>query len=703
MPTTKTLFSRARTLPAWISLGVPGMLVFIAWLSSALQKTPPLLVSRGLVLFFALTVLIRGGSIVRSLVLGRIAGIDVKTGRWLLAIFALGVASAFIGLGFEIGGRYFGDEGTFLANAQKMNQGRLLRPWFIYPHLLYSLDAIALWTASLFPEATEFTAGLWGVRGDLETAAWVTRSVCAAMIATTPLIVFHMVRRIADRESGLVAATIAALSPVWFGVGHQSISDIPAAFFATACLAVCAEILVSPSPRLWVLAGLAAGFAAGSKYPAGLVALAIFGVWIRDTWRLRKPTTDLALATLSAIAAFLLSTPSMVVFHRQLFGAEGPDMFFGARLYAEAGWAGVVRSSNLLFYGERLTGSFGLGLILIAACGLILLPRTVRSRWLWLLPFPLVYFSLLLAMNVALLRNLLPVLPVIAALLGCGFLSVWRRIPRWMPGSSLQRPARVALALIGFLPLAWVTTSDLTRFARPTTRDLAAEWMQANLPAGSLIVKEHYTPVVRHPLFARQPRFVVKLWPDAIRSPGHDFVLVASEAYDRYLTPHNLHKKEFKYYAQRYRELFDELDLIREFAPGRWRAGPTLKLFSVDPIPAPYSLGGTIPSAEARVSNDTMRKDDGTVRWQHEGTWAVFKGFLEPGEYRFRVEGERVPNRGTVRVATREGHEIGLFELEGGVSPLISLESQGKYFAQLTLPPGTQVTAVTWLASPPAQ
>ncbi|MBZ0113000.1 MAG: glycosyltransferase family 39 protein [Thermoanaerobaculia bacterium] len=680
-----------------------GLAILGAWLAAALQHPIPVPMARVLVLLAGGVAGLLTLRWARALIKGQFEGIDRASGRWLFAILVLGLVTALVGLGHEIGGRYFGDEGTFLANAQRMNEGRLLRPWFIYPHLLYTLDAIGLWVASLFPGIVAWKAEhLFGVRGELEVAALVTREVSAAFVVATPPVVFHLARRIAGVRSGLVAAALAALCPLWLEVGHQSISDVPAGFFATLCLACCAELLVHPRAgvwKIWLAAGLTAGLAAGSKYPAGLVALAIFAVWVREVAKSRRATSGLPIATGAALAAFIVATPSLVAFWDQLIAPDGPDLLFGARLYAEAGWTGVVRGSNLLYYGERLRDSFGIGLLLLGVAGLIVLPRDARRRLLWLAPFPMAYAALILAMRIALPRNLMPILPAIATALGCGIVALIELARRRWPAGWPRHSATAALLLATFLPIGWTASSDLIRYARPTTREVAATWLQANLPPGSLIVKEHYTPVVEYPLFFRQPRFVVKLWPDELRSPRHDFVLVASEAYDRYLNPHNLHQKEFVHFAQRYRELFAQLQLVKEWTPNRWRAGPTLKLFAVDPVTLDTPDDVEILAEDARLADEAMRGPAG-ISWEHEGQWAVFKQYLAGGDYEFSVLGPEAPRLGQVRIVTRLGIPTAQLELADQPALRIELPGDDKYFAYLTLPVGSTATGVRWQRLP---
>ena len=130
--------------------------VVVAWLAAALSHPLPRAANQLLVLTLTALLAVQLLRVGRRLIHGEVDDLNPSQGRWLVALVGLGLVTAFLGLEHEIGGRYFGDEGTFLANAQRMNDGRILRPWFIYPHLLYTLDAIALsgWHLS-FPRPPE--------------------------------------------------------------------------------------------------------------------------------------------------------------------------------------------------------------------------------------------------------------------------------------------------------------------------------------------------------------------------------------------------------------------------------------------------------------------------------------------------------------------------------------------------------------------
>jgi 4-amino-4-deoxy-L-arabinose transferase-like glycosyltransferase len=166
---------------------------------------------------------------------------------------------------------------------------------------------------------------------------------------------------------------------------------------------------------------------------------------------------------------------------------------FGFRQYGRRGWIGVMPESNAVWYGGQLLASFGLPVLALGALGWPWLDREARRRWVWMLPFPAFYLILLASMSMVVKRNLLPVIPAMAALLGtglAGWLAVSRR--KW-PSSKMARWASTMVVAALALPVYRTVTQTLA-FSRQSTRELAAGWINAHVPQASAIIKESYTP-----------------------------------------------------------------------------------------------------------------------------------------------------------------------------------------------------------------
>lgn len=622
-------------------------------------------------------------------------------GRLLLAVLALALAACFIGLASELTTRYFGDEGIYLANARRINAGRLFRPTFVYPHLLFQLDALALWLAGLFgPVAPKLASLLYGVEGESAVAALVTRWVTALMGALTAGAVFAAARRVAGLFAAGTAGALAALSPVYLEVSHLNLSDVPGAFFAAMTVMQSAALLDGESRRGYLLAGLWAGLAAGGKYPAGVAAVAIAAVWLRGRLAERRWGWGLAWAAAAAAVTFVATTPSLLAFPDAVFTGGGRDILLGVRQYAGAGWTGVVRESNLAYYGWLLRWDKGLPALLLGLAGIAGLTRPERARWLWLTPFPAAYLALIWGLNVAVVRNLLPALPALAVLLGAGAAGWLRWLDRLFPEAAGRRRLRAAAAALltaACLALpAWRSGVQLVRLARPTTRDLAAAWIVENVPPGSFFVREVYTPKLlpEHRYPALYKRFVVRLPPERLRHPYHDFVLLASGAYGRFLGAGDGETADPR--ALYYQEIFDDFELVHRWPMERFREGPEIRLYKVDPPEPPYAARLSPPIAEAVVSSPPMRDEaTGAVLYGAPGEWALVKGYLEPGRYRVRLDAELAAGEAILRASDRDGREVDGARFGPGGAAEVRLPARRKYFFYVSLPPGSTLRGVT--------
>ncbi len=624
-------------------------------------------------------------------------------GRALLLLAAVAAGFQFLGLGHELGSRYFGDEGIYLQHAREINGGQLFRSWFIYPHLLFYLDALALWIAALFEPLVRSAALLFDVEGELPVAALVTRWVTAGFGTLTVVPVFAIARRVAGTAAAVLAAALVALSPVYLEVTHLNVSDVPATFFATLTVWQVSRLLDRESTRGYVLAGLWAGLAAGSKYPAGVAAVAIVALWLRGRFRDRRFSWDLLWAGLTAIAAFVASTPSLVALAESVHVESGPDLLFGFRAYARGGWTGVVKDSNFGYYLGELRRGFGEPLLLLGVSGLALAGRAAWSRLAWLLPFPAVHLALILSMSMSVKRNLLPSLPMLAVVLGVGAAGWLRWLDRRWPAAGRRTPTQSALARAAVPALAAVclalpalrSSALVIELARPTTRELAAAWMKDNLPPGSFLVQEAYTPRVGPPYHfpSRRPRFVTRLADEELRQEQYDFVFVADAAYSRFLNPQNRRHQGHLLdpVAERYREIFDTFERVREFVPGRLRAGPALGLYKIDPETPAFARERRFTAAEALLREERMRRDDdGSVVYRHAVQWSLFKAYLEAGRYAAEVEAEIAADGGTLRVMNRDNQELGAHPL-AGTTAAVELPRADKYFFYLHLPVGSRL------------
>ncbi|HEX8835195.1 MAG TPA: phospholipid carrier-dependent glycosyltransferase, partial [Abditibacteriaceae bacterium] len=128
------------------------------------------------------------------------------------------------------------------------------------------------------------------------------RLVTAFLGAATAPLVFLVAREVVIAHSGhqnrvaALAGILMALSPGHLQHSHFATVDVPATFFITLCLWLSVRTMNNAArqrTRLLILAALAAGLAAATKYNAGLVALApIVAAWLPSQAMPGESTTE---------------------------------------------------------------------------------------------------------------------------------------------------------------------------------------------------------------------------------------------------------------------------------------------------------------------------------------------------------------------------------------------------------------------------
>jgi hypothetical protein len=405
---------------------------------------------------------------------------------------------------------------------------------------------------------------------------------------------------------------------------------------------------------------------------------------------------------LAAIGAFLGTMPAFLVHGSRAFAGEGKDILFGVRQYGTSGWIGVVRESDAQFYAERLWQSFGAPALLLGVAGLLAAPRALRARVAWLLPFPVVYLLLLGAMSMSVRRNLLPVLPWLALLLGIGAASLSGRVgalPVWTrsPAAARRVALTVLVVVVLLVPVRATVEQDL-RYTRASTGEAAIEWIAEHVPPGARIVKESYTPRFDGlPYAVLQSRFAARRPLAEIRDPANDFLLLSWSAHGRFLREELLTQPHHRVYWQRYSEMLG-WEKVREFAPGRTRLGPYLSLFRLEPEGVELASARVFEATEVAFVSPPLHAVPGsagsessrraTVEIASTEGFVLFKGHFVAGRYRLAATGGDAGPRGRIEVRSRDGAVLGEGELESGAVKMV-LPEPGKYFFYLRLAPGS--------------
>ena len=281
---------------------------------------------------------------------------------------------------------------------------------------------------STFPLMAEMWY-LWGLALDGGVAAQLVHWGLGVLLALATVV---LATPIVGRPWAWIAGAVVVLVP---GLNNQMtapLNDVALALAATLALAAWWRAVVDQGSRRWfIVAGLAAGAALGTKYIAGVFALAVAATW---GWGLlRRPQQrhlllqGAAVVTVVALsvggfwyvrAAWHCGNP-VYPFASELFGSAGAPVARDQTLPAEKSPLGrsplglATAPWHLTMQPERFGGrGHQLGVLFLAVLPGLLLARRLRGLG-TLLAVAAVYFVLwyLLRQNV---RFLFPIVPLLA-------------------------------------------------------------------------------------------------------------------------------------------------------------------------------------------------------------------------------------------------------------------------------------------------
>ncbi|MCL4486891.1 MAG: glycosyltransferase family 39 protein [Chloroflexi bacterium] len=469
----------------------------------------------------------------------------LETANGLLAcVVLLGLALRMWGIDYGLPYTYGPDEPTYVTiTLQMFRTGDLNPHWWYYPSLMFYLNAgayivyflvgrllgvLSYASPALLPLPQVITLGVGKLA--LPAEFLISRGMVALFSAASILLVYAIAERLdLNRWLALLAALFFAVSSTVVGLSHRFAPDIIAMFFALAAVYFALGILERGRMRDYVLAGVAAGLAVSAKYNVGIVLLALIAAHLLRTgwagWRRKEIYVGLAVAAL----AFVVGTPFAVLDFSNFWDGVRWQAFS----YTVEGHTGE-EGNALAWYVSYLWQSEGL-LVLFASLSILVAAFKRRPKALVVLVYPIVYFvfvSLLLSRND---RTIMQVIPFVCVL-GAEFLFL---LFDWV-SSALRRPRVVASALLLLAALLIVPRAANALAADRAlgvtdSRETARAWISGNLPAGSRIAVEGYSPYVDPARYSVHGEFsMIDRSPDWYVQNGYEYLVFSYGAYGRY-------------------------------------------------------------------------------------------------------------------------------------------------------------------------
>ncbi len=482
---------------------------------------------------------------------------NLRYAQWVL------VSVLLLALGVRLWGITFGlpyvehpDEPFWVINILKMLKTADPNPHdFIYPSFYYYLNSLAylifygagrlFGTFNSLADLVE-PALLIGGSGKTTMPALflIGRGISVALGVGTVALTADLGRSMIARsveETGLprpvlggaLAGLCVAISPTLVANDRYMIPDGTVAFFTTLALWAAWRIYQAGRTADYLLAGAAVGLAIGTKYNAAPFALLIMlAPVLRAGWRgLRdwRPYAALALSTV----VFLATTPYAVLDYRTFLDGAFVDI----RHYT-GGHAGNTGNS-LIWYLDAFWRTEG-PILALAAAGILWSVGKRAKGAILLAVMTLVYLLFIGVFAVHAIRTALPLIPLFSLLAAWWAADLWAEAPPGLARSPDQaRPhvrgaAAALIVLILVFPLVG-TVRDTVRLMQPNSLDTAREWIDQNLPTGSRIGVESYSPWIDTQKFVIQGFYKLNSNPpEWYIAEGYDYLVFSQTMFRRF-------------------------------------------------------------------------------------------------------------------------------------------------------------------------
>lgn len=383
------------------------------------------------------------------------------------------------------------DEPVLIEVAVRMVREHDANPhMFVYPSfLLYVLAAVIR------------LHGWWGIRQGLYTSLqdipvqtylyttsanlylW-SRATTAVLSALTIPMLYLLARRMFDARVGMLAALALMVAAFHVEHSHYLTTDVTTGLWVVISVFGAWGVVESGRWRDYALAGSAAGIAAGTKYPAGVIASTLVVAhalhWRRQTfsWPLRR----LIAGACVSILVFLVTTPFALLDASQfLADLRQNSSHYGSGRHGDfIGRWQLWEYAKFVWYG----GLFVPGTLLALGGSLLLFGRWPRQL-LVLFGAIAIHMSLLLVQTVNFVRNVMPIFPLLLLLAAAGVVAFADRVKH----PFARRASLLVLGLALLYPQAEGSFWLLRYWSRPhTMAEMAANLRR--LPHGMLSAVE---------------------------------------------------------------------------------------------------------------------------------------------------------------------------------------------------------------------
>ncbi len=497
--------------------------------------------------------------------------------KWIvLIIVLLGFVLRVWGANFGLPYLYHPDEPNKIAIAQNIFKSGDLNPhYFNKPTLFIYINALAYIPYYLIGKLL----GDFSSTGDILSPIMLTMGVGLAPFPSSVLmgrlitvlfatacipIVFLIGKQVTGKPSvGLFAAFAMATSPTNVVHSRSITENAFMVFFILLVLWCSVRIYQHGRTGDYLLAGIAAGLAVSSKYPAILVLVIPLGAHFLAHGAKALLDYRLVLVFLMTPLAFFATTPYALLDHTKFLQDT-----LGEVVHYRSGHFGM-EGDSFTWYLQYMWQTAGV-ISLLAALEIV---RSIYSRSkeiILLTLFPIIFFLFISSFIVRNDQTLLPITPFLFMLAGSFLAYLFQKVGQIQTKVFPNGYAWgvVGLSVLAILLPTVMTISDTLRLTTVDSRITASHWINYNLPAGARIAIEAYSP------FIDPVHFSVSGFTSLIEHPpawylenGYEYLVFGQGMYGRFYREPDKYQHEISEYDN----LFGSLEPIKFFSDGDYQ------------------------------------------------------------------------------------------------------------------------------------
>jgi 4-amino-4-deoxy-L-arabinose transferase-like glycosyltransferase len=407
---------------------------------------------------------------------------------------------------------YHPDEPVYINIFQNIfKKGDLNPHFFNYPSLFFYINSLAYVPYYLFGKLI----GIFQTRGDILPPISLTMGVTLAQMPTTVYLgrlvticfglgtvglAYIIGKQISGKTLvGVLASLMVAISPATVGHSRLITPDTFVTFFSIASFL--ASFLIYKQGKTWqyIGAGLCVGLTVSTKYNGGLIILPMLLAHFLRYGKTGFKQARLYLALLFCGVGFFATTPYALFDWANFLS----DLKFEASHYS-TGHAGMEGNTLGWYLGYMWETA---GIIYILAVLEILRGIYSRSKEIILLSsFPIAYFVFISSFLVRNDRTFLPLTTFLFLLAALFIVYLFHKVHE-LRSKSWRNFSILAVTCLVIASLIFPTSRTLANAIQLTTvnsRETARIWINNNLPTGSKIAIESYSPFVDPARFSVQ-------------------------------------------------------------------------------------------------------------------------------------------------------------------------------------------------------